>query len=160
MRTLLLLLIVLFAHPAKKMTIESFAFENKGRIPDKYSCDGKNINPELMIKGIPDGTKSLVLIMDDPDATNGTFDHWIMWNIPVNSKIGEDSAPGMQGKNGKGENKYTGPCPPKGVHHYHFKLYAVDMMLDLPEGSDKKQVMKAMEGHLLERAELIGLYER
>lgn len=160
MRTLLLLLITLASFTAKKMTIESFAFEHNGRIPDKYTCDGKNISPELTIKGIPKEARSLVLIIDDPDATNGTFDHWVMWNIPVQNKIGEDSAPGVQGKNGKGENKYTGPCPPKGVHHYHFKLYALDMMLDLPEGSDKKTVMKAMEGHLLERAELIGLFER
>jgi hypothetical protein len=160
MRTLLLLFIFLGSFTAKKLTIETFAFEPNGRIPGKYTCTGKNINPELMIKGIPSGTKSLVLIMDDPDATNGTFDHWIMWNIPVQDKIGEDSAPGVQGKNGKGENKYTGPCPPSGVHHYHFKLYAIDSMLDLAEGANKKQVMKAMEGHLLERAELIGLYEK
>ncbi|MCD6065955.1 MAG: hypothetical protein K0S33_781 [Bacteroidetes bacterium] len=160
MRILILIALATLAINKKKLSITSFAFENNGRIPERYTCDGKNVNPELLIKGIPDGTKSLVLIVDDPDASEETFDHWIMWNIPAGGKLSENSASGIQGNNSSGENKYTGPCPPTGLHHYHFKLYAIDILLDLKEGSGKKQVMKAMEGHLLERAELIGLYER
>ena len=108
----------------KTLTVSSPAFSNNGFIPSKYTCDGSNINPELIIRDIPQDTRSLALIIDDPDAPKGTFDHWVMWNIPVKDKIDENSTPGAEGKNGKNENKYMGPCPPSGTHHYHFKVYA------------------------------------
>lgn len=142
------------------LTIKSPAFENDSYIPEKYSCDGSNINPPLTIKNIPSNAKSIALIMDDPDAPKGTFDHWIMWNMELVTDIEENSAPGAQGLNGRKENKYTGPCPPSGIHHYHFKVYALDKILDIPENSDKAALQKAMEGHILAEGELIGLYER
>jgi Raf kinase inhibitor-like YbhB/YbcL family protein len=154
------LLIVMSIATTKTLTVSSPAFSNNGSIPSKYTCDGSNINPELMIKDIPTDTKSLVLIVDDPDAPKGTFDHWVMWNIPVKDKIDENSAPGTQGKNGKSENKYTGPCPPSGTHHYHFKVYALDTKLELPASTNKEALLKAIEGHILASGELIGLYKK
>jgi Raf kinase inhibitor-like YbhB/YbcL family protein len=143
----------------KTLTIKSPAFANNDFIPSKYTCDGSNINPELNVKDIPADTRSLALIMDDPDAPKGTFDHWIMWNIPVKDKIEENTSPGAQGKNGKGENRYTGPCPPSGTHHYHFKIYALDTKLDLPVSTDKQALLSAIEGHILASGELIGVYK-
>ena len=98
--------------------------------------------------------------MDDPDAPSGTFDHWIMWNIPPIDKIEENSAPGIQGINSKNQNKYYGPCPPSGTHHYHFRIYALDTKLDIPEKSDKKALLKALEGHIIATGELIGVYKK
>ena len=144
----------------KELKVTSAAFKQGEFIPSKYTCDGKNINPELSIEKIPAGTISLALIMDDPDAPRGTFDHWIMWNIPVVNNIAEGSAPGVQGKNGKEENEYTGPCPPEGIHHYHFRVYALDTKLDLPPGSDKQALLKAIDGHILATGEIVGLYKR
>jgi Raf kinase inhibitor-like YbhB/YbcL family protein len=142
------------------LTVKSSAFANDAAIPSKFTCDGQNVNPELTISDIPKGTKTLALIVEDPDAPKGTFDHWVMWNIPPGSKIGENSAPGAQGVNGKKENKYAGPCPPSGTHHYHFKVYALDDELNLPDDTDKKKLMDAMQGHILAQGELIGLYAR
>ena len=142
------------------LTIKSTAFANNDFIPPKYTCDGENINPELSIENIPKGTKTFVLIMDDPDAPYGTYTHWIMWNIPVSGKIKENSAPGVEGKNSAQENKYMGPCPPKGLHHYHFKLYALDCELKLPGNTNKINLLKAMEKHILTKGELIGLYKK
>lgn len=127
-------------------------------IPVKYTCSGENINPEISISGIPAETKSLALIMDDPDAPSGDFVHWVMWNILTDGKISENSAPGVQGVNDFGENKYGGPCPPSGTHHYHFKIYALDTKLELPTETDKQGLLKAMEGHVLASGELVGLY--
>lgn len=129
-------------------------------IPAKYTCVGENISPALSIEGIPEGTQSLALIMDDPDAPNGDFVHWVMWNIPVNSAIPENFAPGEQGLNGKKENKYTGPCPPSGTHHYHFKVYALNSKLDLPADTDKAGLLKGMEGHILTSGELVALFRK
>jgi hypothetical protein len=129
-------------------------------IPSKYTCDGDNINPPLTIKNIPKQTKSLALIVDDPDAPSGTFDHWITWNIPPVETIGENSAPGSHGRNGSGRNGYMGPCPPSGTHHYHFKVYALDTKLTLQEGANKKQLENAMKGYILAMGELIGLYKK
>jgi Raf kinase inhibitor-like YbhB/YbcL family protein len=144
----------------KTLTVKSPAFSHKDFIPSKYTCDGINVNPELDIEDIPAEAKSLVLIMDDPDAPNGTFDHWIMWNIPLKNRIEENSSPGAEGKNGKKENKYTGPCPPHGTHHYHFKVYALDTKLDLPISTDKAALLKAMDNHIVAEGELIGVYKR
>ena len=142
------------------LTIKSPSFANKQFIPQKYTCDGDNINPEITIEDIPDGTKSLALIMDDPDAPSGTFTHWLMWNIPVVGKIYENTSPGIEGKNSNQENKYLGPCPPKGLHHYHFKLFALNCELHLPGNANKSMLLKAMEKHILAKGELIGLYKK
>ncbi len=156
------------------LKITSSAFENNKNIPSKYTCDGKNINPPLIFKNIPSKTKSLVLIMDDPDIPKEVkksrnievFDHWIIFNIPPSiKKIDENAIPeGVIGKNSAGNNNYTSPCPPSQfepkTHRYFFKLYALDIVLDLDESANKEEVESSMEGHILEKAELIGLYSR
>jgi Raf kinase inhibitor-like YbhB/YbcL family protein len=156
----ILFLIVMATVLNKPLVIKSSAFGNNEWIPEKYTCIGSNINPALTISDIPNGTKSLVLIVDDPDAPNGTYTHWIMWNIPVITAIGENSAPGTQGKNSKGENKYFGPCPPSGIHHYNFKVYALDTKLEIPIVSDKNILLKAMDKHILASGVLIGLFKK
>ena len=145
---------------SKSLTIQSPAFLNDEFIPEEYTCKGANASPELEISGIPDATVSLALIMDDPDAPMGTFDHWVMWNIPVTDKIEKNSSPGIEGKNSKDETGYTGPCPPSGIHHYNFRVYALDVKLDLPAGSDKATLLKAMDGHILAFGELTGLFKK
>ena len=152
-------LIILAIVASRTLTIKSPAFANNDFIPVKYSCNGANINPELIVSDIPEGTRSLALVIDDPDASKGTFDHWVMWNIPVKDKIEEDSAPGAQGRNSKNENKYIGPCPPSGTHHYHFRIYALDTKLDLPVSTDKHELLKAIDGHILAVGLLTGLFK-
>ena len=142
------------------MKLKSPAFRDSGNIPSKYTCDGENINPPLQIEDIPDGTVSLVLIMDDPDAPMGTWDHWVLWNIPIIDHIDEDSVTGTQGLTSWKKHNYGGPCPPDRKHRYFFKLYALDTKLQLSENSTKKDVEHAMKGHMIEKAELFGLYER
>jgi len=144
----------------KELSVSSSAFENNKLIPAKYTCDGANVNPPLTIEGVPDGAKSLVLIVDDPDAPMGTFDHWVVWNIPPTSKIEENAVPGTEGVNDYRKRSYGGPCPPYGTHRYFFKVYALDTKLDLSPNSRKKDVEKAMQGHVLAKGELIGLYRR
>jgi len=143
------------------MKLTSSAFEHNGKIPSEYTCDGEGMSPELDIDDVPSDAKSLVLINDDPDAPGGTWDHWIVFNIPTTAKINKGQEPeGVGGKNSWGKIGYGGPCPPDREHRYFFKLYALDTLLELHEGSGKVDIEKAMEGHILERAELIGLYER
>lgn len=142
------------------LTVKSPAFANNDFIPSKYTCDGINVNPELNIGDMPKETKSLALVMEDPDAPKGTFDHWVMWNIPLKERIEENSAPGAQGRNSRNENKYHGPCPPEGLHHYYFKIFALDTKLDLPIDTDKKKLLDAMEGHILASGELVCLYKK
>jgi Raf kinase inhibitor-like YbhB/YbcL family protein len=145
------------------MEIQSPAFEQHKPIPAKYTCEGQNVSPPLSIRDIPSGTKSLALIMDDPDAPMGTFDHWIVWNLPADTKILDEGASfPNQGKNHFKEVRYGGPCPPKGSnpHRYFFKLFALDGMIDLPKGSSKDQLEDAMEGHIIGKAELVGTYQR
>lgn len=144
-----------------KMKIESDAFASNSNIPSEYTCDGGNINPPLRFSGVPDGAKTLVLIMDDPDAPNGVWVHWLVWNMNVKTAgIAKNSIPptGVQGQNTRGMNSYGGPCPPNGVHHYYFKLFALNKSLNLPAATDKKALEQAMEGAIIERASLIGLY--
>jgi Raf kinase inhibitor-like YbhB/YbcL family protein len=149
------------------MLIES-VFKAEQTIPAKYTCDGEDISPPLKFLQIPQGTKSLVLIVDDPDAPHGTFDHWIVWNLPPQlTQLSEGahelstlSPTPPQGLNGFKKTYYNGPCPPPGKpHHYHFKLYALDTWLSLAEGASKQEVEKAMKGHVIDQAELIGLYQ-
>lgn len=144
----------------KTLTITSSAFLHNGNIPKKYTCDGDDVSPPLMIEDIPTGTKSLVLIVDDPDAPIGTFVHWIVWNIPVTETIGEDSVPGVNGVNDFDKRGYGGPCPPSGIHRYFFKVYALDTELNLNTNSRKTDVEKAMKGHILAKGELVGVYKR
>ncbi|OKH25628.1 kinase inhibitor [Hydrococcus rivularis NIES-593] len=149
------------------MKLTSPAFAHEGKIPPKYTCDGENINPPLVISDVPAEAKSLVLIMDDPDVpkrlrADGMWDHWVVFNIaPSLTEIQEGKEP--PGVHGIGTSKnlnYYGPCPPDREHRYFFKLYALDTQLNLPEKATKQQVERAMEGRILAKAELMGRYER
>lgn len=155
-----LLLLIMTAFSAATLEVSSPSFKNGGYIPITYTCEGKNINPSIEVKNIPSGTLSLALIVDDPDAPGGTFDHWLMWNIDPGKVIKENSSPGIEGKNGKNEKGYIGPCPPTGTHHYHFKVYALDTKLGLKSGSSKTELKDAMKNHILGQGELIGLYSK
>jgi len=135
-------------------------FKNNGFIPQKYTCDGNDVNPPLNIEGVPKETQSLALIVDDPDAPMGTWDHWVVWNIPPAEKIMENSVPGTEGLNDFRRRSYGGPCPPSGTHRYFFKVYALDTRLDLSPSSRKKDVERAMKGHVIAEGELVGLYRR
>ncbi|HWB60494.1 MAG TPA: YbhB/YbcL family Raf kinase inhibitor-like protein [Chthoniobacteraceae bacterium] len=143
------------------MTIRSTDFTEGGAIPKRCACDGENKNPQLHFDQIPSAAKSLVLIVEDPDAPKGTLMHWVIWNLKPDVKeilAGSPPQDAVQGVNYKGENSYTGPCPPAGTHRYHFRLFALDTMLRLPAKSDGKAVEKAIEGHVLAKAELVGTY--
>lgn len=145
---------------AVTLEVSSPSFHQNGTIPSKFTCEGTSVNPALQVSHIPDGAKSLALILYDPDAPNGGFVHWVMWNIDPAGTIAENSAPGVQGKNGRGENKYTGPCPPTGTHHYLFQFFALDTKLDLSLATTAVDLKTAMQGHILATGELIGLYKK
>lgn len=145
------------------MTLTSPVFAGGGGIPARHTCDGADISPPLAIANVPDGTKSLALILDDPDAPVGTWVHWVVWNIPATTReLAEGSLPAgaLEGKNSWQRNRYGGPCPPSGVHRYFFKLYALDASLTLGSGTAKADLERAMEGHVIGRAELMGTYRR
>ncbi len=150
------------------ITVRSAAFQEGGMIPAKYTCDGDDISPPLEWTGIPQGTKSLALISDDPDAPVGTWVHWVMWSIPPDvSGLAEDIPPDSQLSDGSRQGisdfrrpGYGGPCPPSGVHRYYFKIYALDTMLDLPSSTRKADLVKAMKGHILAQGQLMGKYSR
>jgi Raf kinase inhibitor-like YbhB/YbcL family protein len=145
----------------KKLSVKSPVFENNKPIPVKYTCDGANINPPLTIDEVPKETKTLVLIVDDPDAPMGTFNHWVVWNIPPTTrKIEENTVPGTEAISTSRKQAYGGPCPPYGTHRYFFKVYALDTQLYLKSNSTKRDVEKAMKGHILAEGELMGLYSR
>jgi len=129
-------------------------------MPKKFTCQGEGISPALRFEEIPERTKSLALIVDDPDAVTGMWVHWVVFDIPVISGIDEDSIPGKQGTNDFCRYNYGGPCPPSGTHRYFFKLYALDSELNLDEGISKEELEQAMQGHILEKSELIGLYKK
>jgi len=145
------------------MEITSPQFKHNGEIPAKFTCDGEDVNPTLEILGTPQGTKSLVLIVDDPDAPVGLWVHWTVWNISSDTKtIAENSLPkgAVEGVTSFEHSGYGGPCPPDGEHRYFFKVYALDIELELPKEADKEILEEAMVGHVLDKAELIGLYSR
>ncbi len=142
------------------MRLSSPEFKNNDFIPRKFTCQGEDINPALIIEEMPKETESLALIVDDPDAPMGTWIHWVVYDIAPVSRIEENSIPGKQGSNDFGRKNYGGPCPPSGTHRYFFKIYALDTMLNLREGISKSGLEKAMEGHILAKAELIGLYKK
>jgi Raf kinase inhibitor-like YbhB/YbcL family protein len=146
-----------------ELSLSSPAFLDGGEIPSKYTCDGADINPPLFISGVPVGTRSFALVMDDPDAVKPAgrvWDHWVVWNIPPDTtEIKEGEEPkGIRGRGTDGHLGYRGPCPPDALHTYVFKLYALDTELDLPEGSSKVDLEKAIVGRVLARTELRGTY--
>jgi Raf kinase inhibitor-like YbhB/YbcL family protein len=152
---------------AMTLAITSTAFAQGKPIPAAYTCDGKSISPPLAWSGTPAGTRSLVLIMDDPDAPMGTFVHWVIYNIPAEAMglpegVSQDAAladGSAQGQNSARRTGYTGPCPPGGTHRYFFKLYALDTTLSL-SAANKESLLQAMQGHILAQGELMGTYSR
>ena len=144
------------------MKLTSPAFTHNGVIPPEFTCDGSDVSTTLTISDVPANAKSLALIMDDPDAPVGTWDHWVVFNIPPSTKqIQKATEPqGTAGKNSWGKTGYGGPCPPSGTHRYFFKLYALEIEFNLPKGSAKKDLEKAMQGHIIAKAELMGTYKR
>ena len=165
---LLIFFVKLDSLGAKKMEIKSSAFETGEMIPKLYTCDGQDISPPLTWSGAPPETKSFALISDDPDAPMGTWIHWVVYDIKPASKelpakvLSQDTMPNgaKQGVNDFKKIGYGGPCPPSGVHRYFFKLYALDTKLNLEGQVTKKQLLAAMEGHVLAQAELVGKYKR
>jgi Raf kinase inhibitor-like YbhB/YbcL family protein len=146
---------------ASSISITSSSFQAGGDIPAKFTCDGTNVSPALQIGGVPNEAKSLVLIVDDPDAPRGLFTHWIIWNIdPKTTLVAENSAPaaGVQGTNDFGKRNYGGPCPPSGTHRYFFKIFALDTKLELKPNARRAELDAAMRGHVLAQGELMGRY--
>lgn len=155
---------------ADKMTIKlnSTAFDEGGMIPSQYTCDGQNVSPPLAWSGLPEGTKTLALICDDPDAPRGTWVHWVVYQIPASERGLPENLPARetldsgarQGTNDFKKPGYGGPCPPSGTHRYFFKLYALDASLDLASGATKDQLLKAMDTHILAQGQLLARYKR
>ncbi len=151
-----------------EIKITSPAFEEGGMIPEVYTCDGIDISPPLKWSSVPQGTKTLALICDDPDAPVGTWVHWVIYNIPGDiCELPENIPPeqeikkgGIQGMNDSRKIGYGGPCPPGGTHRYFFKIYALDTEVDLQPGATKSQLLNAMEGHILAKGQLMGTYSR
>ena len=143
-----------------QLLVSSPAFENEGDIPAKYTCEGEDINPQLTVDNIPENTKTLAIIVEDPDAPKGTFDHWLVWNVPPESIIEENRIPGISGTNGAGKTGYYGPCPPSGTHRYYFHVFALDSSLDLQGGIDKKTLQNAMDSHIVAKGTLMGRYKK
>ena len=162
--------LVEFVWGDRKMDIKvtSSAFEEGGPIPSKHTCDGADVSPALQWDGEPEGTESIALICDDPDAPMGTWVHWVLFNLPAGAKELPESVPpdrnlptgAVQGVNDFGKIGYGGPCPPGGTHRYFFKIHALDVQLDLNAGANKAQLLKAMEGHILAQGQLMGTYAR
>ncbi len=136
------------------------SFDNNGTIPFRYTCDGTNVNPPLSIRDIPNGTKSMTLIVDDPNSPSGLWTYWVVYNIPVTKGIEEKSIPGTQAINSLGDVAYDGPCPPSGTDEYFFRVYALDTKLQLSDQATRSDVDNAMQGHVLAYGELTGLYGR
>jgi Raf kinase inhibitor-like YbhB/YbcL family protein len=144
------------------------AFQEGEMIPTQYTCDGDNVSPPLDWKAIPEGTKSLALIVDDPDAPRGTFVHWVLYDLPPDLEGLPEALPsgkglpigGEEGINSTDQLGYIGPCPSSGTHRYFFKLYALDEKLNLPAGETKAKLLEAMEGHILGQGQLMGRYKR
>ena len=151
-----------------EIKITSTAFEDGGLIPAKYTCDGADISPPLRWEAVPEGTKSIALICDDPDAPAGTWVHWVLFNLPADSRELAENIPtdrtlpsgAKQGTSDFGRIGYGGPCPPSGTHRYFFKIYALDTQIDLADGANKAQLLRAVEGHVLGQGQLIGKYKR
>ena len=158
-----------YAQNGGKLALESSAFSNGSTIPVQFTCGGDNQSPALSWTGVPHESRSLTLIVEDPDAPGGTFIHWVIYNMPADrSSLPEDvpgkdniAGGGEQGLNGRGEIGYHGPCPPPGApHHYHFRLYALDRKLDLKPGASARQVKHAMGNHVLAETDMVGMFGR
>jgi len=151
-----------------EIKVTSTAFEQGGMIPNKYTCDGQDISPPLSWVDVPDGTASIVLVCDDPDAPMGTWVHWVLFDLPPDAQGLPENIPavenlengGIHGINDWRKLGYGGPCPPGGTHRYYFKIYALDKLMNIPVGNTKAQLLKAMEGHILAEGELMGRYKR
>ena len=146
-----------------ELRISSAAFAEGGSIPARYTCDGADVNPPLTVENVPEGVRSLALIVDDPDAPGGVWVHWVVWGIdPKTKEIREGSVPtgASQGKNDWRRNSYGGPCPPSGTHRYFFKLYALGTTLNLGSGATKSDLERAMQGHIIAQAQLMGVYKK
>jgi Raf kinase inhibitor-like YbhB/YbcL family protein len=156
-------ILVAFAGGGAKMKITSSAFPEGGNIPQKFSCDGSDVNPPLHFDGAPAGVKSLALVVEDPDAPSGLFTHWLVWNFDAKTtNIPENNVPHQagEGTNDFGKTGYGGPCPPSGTHRYYFKIFALDQPLDLKPGAKRKEVDAAIRGHVIGQGELMGRYSR
>jgi len=146
-----------------EFALESDAFQNAQAIADRHTCDGEDVSPPLRWTNVPEGTRSLALVVDDPDAPGGVFTHWIAWGLdPAAGGLGEGEPAPAEGRNDFGTTGYRGPCPPPGHgrHRYVFRLYALDTEFELGAGAAKVDVEQAIEGHVLTTAELVGTYER
>ena len=155
--------------PVKQLQITSPSFKHEQAIPAEFTCEGNDALPELIVSGIPTNAKSLTIIVDDPDAPDGTWVHWIAFNIPssmnrfpknVNKSGVLEHAGAVQATNSWGKTLWGGPCPPTGNHRYYFKIYALDSLLSLTEQATKKQVEDAMDGHIVAQGELMGTYQK
>jgi Raf kinase inhibitor-like YbhB/YbcL family protein len=140
--------------------VSSPAFAEKEIIPAKYTCEGANVNPPIKIGRLPAKTRSLAIVIDDPDAPVNTWIHWIAWDIPVTHLIKENTQVGIEGMNDFQNCGYEGPCPFSGTHRYHFKVYALDTLLSLPYGSRIRTLEKSMSGHILGFGEMVGVYKK
>jgi Raf kinase inhibitor-like YbhB/YbcL family protein len=149
-----------FTTEYKALAVTSGAFSENETIPVKYTCKGADINPPIDIGNIPEEAHSLALVVDDPDAPGKTWVHWVVWNIPITHHIKENSIPGVQGINDFKKSVWGGPCPPGGTHRYFFKVYALDTLLELQPGSDKQQLERAMDGHIVAFGSLMGLFSK
>ncbi len=152
-----------FINGSITMKLESPAFEQNGEIPSEYTCDGKDVNPPLSVSGVPASAKSLVLLVEDPDAVSGTWIHWLVWNIdPAAGNFASGAVPrgGVEGTTSAGRTGWHGPCPPSGSHRYFFKMYALDVTLDLPTSTQATELERAMHGHIVDKAGLVGSYKR
>ncbi len=144
----------------KVLRISSPSFKEGQPIPMEYTCDGRNTNPPLNVDAVPKEARSLVIIMEDPDARYNPFIHWLAWNIPVTHHIHEGFNHGTNGTNDFGRTRYEGPCPPQGTHKYFIKVYALNDILNLPPGSNKKQLEKSISNKIIAFGELTGTYKR
>ncbi len=146
-----------------KIEISSPAFKNTEIIPKIYTCDGDNIIPPIQVSNVPKEAKSLALIIEDPDASYGTWDHLVMWNLPATDFITQEGMlpSGVKGIGSSGIINYEGPCPPKGkVHRYFFRIFALNNLINLPLGSEKEKLLDAMEGHVIGKGEMFGTYSK
>ncbi len=148
--------------PDGKFQLSSPAFESNGDFPKEFTCSGGDVNPPLQLTGIPSKTKSMALTMHDPDAAEGVWVHWVVYNIPPDkTEIAENSIPGYQSLNDFGKYNYAGPCPPdEKVHRYVFRAYAVDTILEINEGMTMQDLEKVMRGHIIAKSELVGVYRK
>ncbi|MHC4184609.1 MAG: YbhB/YbcL family Raf kinase inhibitor-like protein [Planctomycetota bacterium] len=151
-----------------EIKVTSSAFEEGALIPSRYTCDGADVSPPLQWESVPEGTNSVALISDDPDAPMGTWVHWVLFDLPPETRQLAENMPtdktlpsgARQGTNDFRKIGYGGPCPPDGTHRYFFKIYALDSVIDLTPGATKQELLKAMQGHILGQGQLMGKYKR